>query len=127
MKRNCIKRILPALAISIFAGFSAGAEQVQKLDFTGVAKTGKVVITINDHEQTMVYYTPSRDNRYSILDYDIQHDVNSDSMTITATVLDPLFSTASEVLLYKNNTYADMRIGRKRITFSYVDDFRITK
>ncbi len=71
----------------------------------------------------MEYYTPSRDHKYTILDYDVQSD--GSSKIVTATVLDPMYNTASEVMLYANSSFSDMRIGRKRITFTYVEDFRI--
>jgi len=120
-----MKRFIVVFAIFIFAGLNLYAEQVKSIDFTGTTKTEKVVLTINDKAQVLEYYTPRRDIKYSILDYDYQNDNSTNSKLITATVLDPIFNTAYEVLIYSNSSFADMRIGKKRITFSYVDDFRV--
>lgn len=114
-----------ALAFLIFAQAAVGAEQVKKLDFTGVTKTEQVVITINDNEQTMEYLTPSRASKYTILDYDVSSDPTSGNKIVTATAVDQLFNTAYEVLLYANESFSDIRIGKKRVTFTYVRDFRI--
>lgn len=126
MKRTGIfARTAPILALSIFAASTAGAEQVKKLDFTGVTKTERVVITINANEQTMEYLTPSRASKYTLLDYDVADDPDSGNKIITATAVDQLFSTACDVLLYANGSFSDIRIGKKRVTFTHVPDFRI--
>ncbi len=125
--KNIFKKSSTVLAIFIFSVFYATAAQVSRFDFTGTTTTEQVSITINDKDQLIEYLTPSRNNRYQILDYDYQHDRNTGTKVLSATVLDPLYSTAYTVILYSNGTYSDMRIGRKRITFKYVDDFRVVE
>ena len=125
--KNILKKSSTALAIFIFSVFHATAAQVSTFDFTGTTTTEKVSITISDKDQMIEYLTPNRDNKYQILDYDYQHDKNTGTKVLSATVLDPLYNTAYTVILYTNGTYSDMRIGRKRITFKYVDDFRVVE
>ena len=43
------------------------------------------------------------------------------------TVLDTLLSTASDVVIYSNGTFTDMRIGKRRVTFSYVEECTVEK
>ncbi len=117
--------VVPVLALSVFAGLETSAEQVKRLDFTGSTRTEKIVITISNKQQTLEYFTPSRDIKYSILDYDVQVNEAQETKTVTATILDPIFNTAYEVLLYVNQSYSDIRIGKKRITISQISDFRI--
>ncbi len=123
--KNILKKSSTVLAIFIFSVFYATAAQVSKFDFTGTTTTEKVSVTINDKDQMIEYMAPSRTTKYQVLDYDYQHDKNTGTKILSATVLDPLYSTAYTVILYMNGTYSDMRIGRKRITFKYVDDFRV--
>lgn len=123
--KKLLKMVVPVLALSVFAGLETSAEQVKRLDFTGSTRTEKIVITISNKQQTLEYFTPSRDIKYSILDYDVQVNEAQETKTVTATILDPIFNTAYEVLLYVNQSYSDIRIGKKRITISQISDFRI--
>lgn len=123
--KKLLKMVVPVLALSVFAELETSAEQVKRLDFTGSTKTEKIVITISNKQQTLEYFTPSRDIKYSILDYDVQINEVQETKTLTATILDPIFNTAYEVLLYVNQSYSDIRIGKKRITISQISDFRI--
>lgn len=123
--KKLLKMVVPVLALSVFAELETSAEQVKRLDFTGSTKTEKIVITISNKQQTLEYFTPSRDIKYSILDYDVQINEVQETKTLTATILDPIFNTAYEVLLYVNKSYSDIRIGKKRITISQISDFRI--
>lgn len=123
--KKLLKMVVPVLALSVFAELETSAEQVKRLDFTGSTRTEKIVITISNKQQTLEYFTPSRDIKYSILDYDVQVNEAQETKTVTATILDPIFNTAYEVLLYVNQSYSDIRIGKKRITISQISDFRI--
>ncbi|MBR6914051.1 MAG: hypothetical protein IKN34_09685 [Treponema sp.] len=125
--KSTLKKFSAVLFIFSFAVLCANAVQVSKFDFTGTTKTERVSITINEKDQIMEYLTPSRNNKYQILDYDYQDDKNTGTKVFSATVLDSVYNTAYTVILYFNGTYSDMRIGRKRITFRYVDDFRIVQ
>ena len=129
MKRtfNIFNKVMPILAFSIFATSAVNAEQVKKLNFNGVTNTEQVVITINEDEQTMEYLTPSRASKYDILDYDVALDPNTHDKIMKATAVDQLFKVAYEVLLYSSEDFSDIRIGKKRVTFSNVRMFNIEK
>ena len=74
----------------------------------------------------MEYLTPSRESTYSILSYDMSENAEGDKI-FTATVVDQLYNIAYEVLLYVNRSYADIRIGSKRLTFSTVRTFSVVE
>ena len=119
--RGCV---LLVLLVGLCA--AAGAEQVERFDFTGVTRTEQVKIKINEKEQVMEYLTPSRESTYSILSYDMSENAEGDKI-FTATVVDQLYNIAYEVLLYVNRSYADIRIGSKRLTFSTVRTFSVVE
>lgn len=123
--KKFLKSVLSMFAVSIVSTAFASAEMVKSFDFTGLTRTEKVVVEIDGAKQVMEYSTPSRDYKYVILDYDLIEDPNSKSSVFKGTVVDTLFNTASEVVIYSNEKYADMRIGKRQITFTYVQEFKI--
>ena len=123
--KSVVKKIMFFVAVFGLSIPFTSAEMVKSLDFSAVTNREKVVISIDNSKQTMEYSTPSRDYKYVILDYDLMEDPNSKSSVFTGTVVDTLFNTASEVVIYSNDKYADMRLGRKQITFTYVEEFKV--
>lgn len=130
-KEGFMKKIIKLFA-SIFAVFVAStifasAETVKSLDFTAVTRTEKVVIDINSKKQTMDYLTPSKDYKYVFLDYDYIADPDAEKTVLKGTLLDTRLNTASEVIIYSNGKFADMRIGKRQVTFTYVEQFDVTE
>ena len=126
MKNEVFRRFAAFLAAAFIATLAAGAEQVKSFNFSATTKSDRVTVTINDNEQVLEHLSPSREVKYAILDYDVLTEGDG-NRTLKATVLDPLYNTAFEVLLYAGSAYSDIRIGRKRLTFNYVTDYRIVK
>lgn len=125
--KKIFKTLLPLFAVFVLFTSKATAQTVKKLDFTGVTNTEKVIITIDDNNQIIEYQTPSRTTKFVILDYNYVNDVNTDDKVLSCTALDPLYSTACQVVLYSNGNYSDIRIGKKQITFKYVPEFAVTQ
>lgn len=126
------KNVVFFASIVIFFTLSSvfiSAESVKRFAFTAVTKTEKVVITIDTEKdsKTMNYFTPSKDYNYRFLDYDYSFDPNENTYILKGTVLDTLLSTATDVVIYSNGTFTDMRIGKRRVTFSYVEECTVEK
>ena len=103
------------------------ANEVKSLDFTAVTKTEKVIIDIDSEQKIMKYLTPSKDYNYTILSYDYNDNPDEKSYIFKGTVVDTMLNVANEVLIYSNDTFTDMRIGKRRITFTYVEEFKVKK
>lgn len=125
--RKPVERLVSIFVILAASVACASADMVKSLDFTAVTRTEKVVIDIDGDQQTMEYLTPSRDYKYVILDYDYTGDPNTGSSVFRGTVLDTKFNTASEVIIYSNDKFSNMRIGKRQITFTYVQEFDVKK
>ncbi|MBQ3670978.1 MAG: hypothetical protein II921_05815 [Treponema sp.] len=123
--KKLVRLFASTLALFVVSTAFASAEMVKSLDFTAVTRTEKVVIGIDSKQQTMEYLTPSRDYKYVILDSDYEVDPNTGSSVFKGTVLDTKYNTASEVVIYSNDKFADMRIGKRQITFTYVQEFDV--
>ena len=124
---NIIAKTASVLAFLTLTVSGLSAEQVKKLDFTGITRTEQVVIKIDENEQTMEYMTPSRSTKYKIVDYDVSRDSYTGNRVLKATAVDMLFNTAQDVLLCENKDFYDIRIGKKRLTFSLIKNFNIER
>mgnify|MGYP006916131719 CR=1 FL=1 len=124
MKKMLYRRLCVLFAFLLTFLGSAFAFQAESFDFTGATRTELVKIKISADEQFIEHITPSREAKYSILSYDITENSNGDKI-FTATVVDEIYNVAFDVLLYINNSYADIRIGNKRLTFSSIRNYRV--
>ena len=124
MKKG-LKFVLAALAVTFIPLTMAAAEMVKSLDFVGKSSTELVEVEVRTDKQFMKYSTPNRDYNYDILDYDCSSDPQTGQKVFTATLMDKRLKTATNVVIYYNGKYADMRIGKKQILFKEVQLFRI--
>ena len=125
--KKFIQFFASAFVIFAFTTNFASAKEVKSLDFVAVTRTEKVIVNIAKNNQTIDYLTPSRDYNYRILDYDYKDNPDEKSYIFKGTVVDTLLNTASEVTIYSNGTFTDMRIGKRQITFTYVEKFAVKK
>ena len=125
--KNHFKFFASAFVIFIIASTFVSAEKVKNLDLTAVTRTEKVIIKIDDNQKIMDYLTPSRDYKYIILDCDYNSNSDEKSYILKGTVVATLLNTASELVIYSNGTFTDMRIGKRQITFTYVEQFDVKK
>ncbi len=108
------------LVLMILCCSAAFADPVKSFSFIGLTKTEKVTITINDDEQTIEYATPSGTTLYNVLDYDISFAQDNGNQIFKAKVYNPIYNTGYDVLLYVSKSFADIRIGKKRLTFTTI-------
>ena len=124
MKKN-IKLLSFIAAIFTLSTALLSANTVNELKFTATTITEKVIIKIDGEKKTMDYLTPNKTFNYVILDYDYNANADEKTYLFKATLLDTLLNTASEAYIYSNGTFTEMRIGRRQITFRYVDEFTV--
>ena len=125
--KKVIKLLASAFALLLFPATIAFAKTVKSLNFTAVTRTQKVVIVIDSEQQFMEYLTPGKDYSYTILEYDYSFEQDGEKTVLRATVLDNVLNTESKVIIYSNGKYADMRIGKKQVIFTYVEQFDVEK
>ncbi|MCR4822090.1 MAG: hypothetical protein K5873_04360 [Treponema sp.] len=103
------------------------SEKVKNLNFSAVTKTERVEISIEQNEIQLEYFTPRKDYNYEIRDYEYLLDSDGESWVLKGTAYDTLLNTSSDFVVYSNKKFSEMRIGRKVITFTYVEKCDINK
>ena len=101
------------------------AEPVKKFKFIAASRSEQVDIIIDDSTQQLIHQTPDRTTVYSILDYDYTVSLDDGEKIFKAVIVDNVYNTAYDVLLFASKSFADIRIGKKRLTFNIIRECTI--
>ncbi|WP_407427950.1 hypothetical protein [Treponema sp.] len=123
--KNLIKFFICCFIFYSVPVLSLSADTVKSLKFSAKTRTEKVVINMDAKQKLVEYLTPSRNYSYTILDYDYKANTDDYGYIFKGTLVDTMRNTATEIRIYSNGSFTDMRIGNRQVVFNHIEEFEV--